>query len=86
MNNPVIILVGTKIDLREDISVIQKLFSEGKSPITQQQGEEKAKKIGARGYFECSSLTKFGVEEVFDGIIFAGLKYSKNDLERCEIL
>jgi small GTP-binding protein len=56
VKSPVVVLVGTKIDLREDDSTIQRLSSEGKCPITKEQGEEKAKNIGAQRYVECSSI------------------------------
>ena len=57
-NTPVI-LVGTKLDLRDDEEAIKKLndkSSEILSPITYQEGLEMMKGIGAVKYLECSAL------------------------------
>ncbi|KAK4754794.1 hypothetical protein SAY87_008551 [Trapa incisa] len=62
-----IILVGTKLDLRED----KQFFSDhpGAVPITTSQGEELKKLIGAAAYIECSSKTQQNVKAVFDAAI-----------------
>jgi small GTP-binding protein len=60
------LLVGTKIDLRDDITVIEGLKSQDLLPITKEQGESMAKEIGAAGYVECSALTQKGLKQVFD--------------------
>lgn len=65
--NTPIILVGTKIDLREDVKKIQNLKDlDGKNPISKEQGEEMAKKIGACAYCETSTFQNIGIEELFD--------------------
>lgn len=62
-----IILVGTKIDLREDLFQIEKLYVlKHQNPISYEQGLNMAKEIGAVKYFECSALTRKGLEKVFD--------------------
>ncbi|CAF3577889.1 unnamed protein product [Rotaria socialis] len=61
-----IILVGTKLDLRNDKNVIEKLTEEKLTPITSFQGEAMRRKIRAFGYLECSALTKQGLKTVFD--------------------
>jgi len=60
------ILVGTKIDLRSDEGVIEKLKSSGQHPITTEQGESLAKKIKAIKYLECSAKTGQNLKNVFD--------------------
>ena len=60
-----IILVGNKIDLREDPSVIEHLHELRMSPVSKNQGIEMAKKIGAIKYLECSAKTQKGLKEVF---------------------
>jgi GTPase SAR1 family protein len=65
--DPVIILVGTKVDLRADTMRISKLRADRKKPITEKQGEQKAQPIGAVSYFECSVLNNMrSVKAVFD--------------------
>ena len=60
------LLVGTKIDLREDASVIEGLRSQSLAPITKEQGDALCKECGAAGYVECSALTQKGLKQVFD--------------------
>ncbi|KAL6453374.1 Rac1 Ras-related C3 botulinum toxin substrate 1 [Candida maltosa Xu316] len=54
-----ILLIGTKIDLRDDTARNLK-------PITFDQGNKLAKEIGAIKYMECSAATQQGVKEIFD--------------------
>ncbi|XP_040212755.1 ras-related C3 botulinum toxin substrate 1-like [Rana temporaria] len=68
-----IILVGTKLDLRDDKETIAKLKGQNLAPITFPQGLTMAKKIGARKYLECSALTQRGLKIVFDEAIRAVL-------------
>ncbi|CAA6673509.1 unnamed protein product [Spirodela intermedia] len=62
-----IILVGTKLDLRED----EQFFIDhpGAVPISTAQGEELKRLIGAPAYIECSSKTQQNVKAVFDAAI-----------------
>ena len=53
-----IILVGTKLDLREDKETIDKLKEKRLAPITYPQGLAMAKDVGAVKYLECSALTQ----------------------------
>ncbi|XP_026771080.1 ras-related C3 botulinum toxin substrate 1-like [Pangasianodon hypophthalmus] len=64
--NTPIILVGTKIDLRDDKDTIEKLKEKKLIPITYPQGLAMAKEIGSVKYLECSALTQHGVKTVFD--------------------
>lgn len=96
-----IILVGCKVDLRNDPAIIQHLQSIGsEGPVTQQQGQEVADQIGATDYIECSAKTGFGVREVFEAATRASLmgkqnktklskksgKNGKKDKKKCTIL
>ncbi|PHT97636.1 Rac-like GTP-binding protein ARAC3 [Capsicum chinense] len=62
-----IILVGTKLDLRED----KQFFVDhpGAVPLTTAQGEELRKSIGAAAYIECSAKTQQNIKAVFDAAI-----------------
>ncbi|GJZ59729.1 Rac-like GTP-binding protein 5 [Tanacetum coccineum] len=60
-----IVLVGTKLDLREDSKFL--MDYPGACTISTSQGEELKKQIGAVGYVECSSKTQ--QEHIKDGLI-----------------
>jgi len=64
-----IVLVGTKLDLREDQATIEKLRDRRMAPIGYPQGVAMAKDIGAVKYLECSALTQKGLKTVFDEAI-----------------
>ncbi|XP_037320458.2 ras-related C3 botulinum toxin substrate 1-like [Pungitius pungitius] len=71
--NTPIILVGTKLDLRDDKDTIEKLKEKKLSPITYPQGLAMAKEISSVKYLECSALTQRGLKTVFDEAIRAVL-------------
>jgi small GTP-binding protein len=60
-----IILVGTKVDLREDKDVLKILKDNNESPITYKEGEKLCKIIEANAYVEISSKNKIGLNECF---------------------
>mmetsp|Transcript_69931 Transcript_69931/g.97232 ORF Transcript_69931/g.97232 Transcript_69931/m.97232 type:complete len:198 (+) Transcript_69931:58-651(+) len=66
-----LILVATKMDLREDKEQIERLKEKGYEPISQSDGEGLCKDIGAEAYRECSALTQKGLKQVFDEAIKA---------------
>jgi small GTP-binding protein len=61
--NTPFILVGTKLDIREEKKDSVGAF------ITRQQGEELKKELGAFQYIECSARTQVGLKQVFDEAI-----------------
>ncbi|XP_045792404.1 rac-like GTP-binding protein ARAC7 isoform X2 [Trifolium pratense] len=65
--NVPIVLVGTKLDLREDRGY--SADHAGYNIITSAEGEELRKQIGAAAYIECSSKTQQNVKAVFDTAI-----------------
>ncbi|XP_057311896.1 ras-related protein Rac1-like isoform X2 [Hydractinia symbiolongicarpus] len=63
-----IILVGTKLDTRDD-----KEYIEQNKLVAVEEGIQLAKEIGAAKYLECSALTQQGVKEAFDEVARAGI-------------
>jgi len=63
------ILVGTKIDLRDDKQTLENLKGE-KLPSTE-MGKKLAEEIRAECYLECSALTQEGLRKVFEEAIRA---------------
>eukprot|EP01107_Rhizomastix_libera_P018279 TRINITY_DN92_c1_g3_i1.p1 TRINITY_DN92_c1_g3~~TRINITY_DN92_c1_g3_i1.p1 ORF type:complete len:208 (-),score=34.80 TRINITY_DN92_c1_g3_i1:68-658(-) len=84
-----IILVGTKIDLRDDGETLAKLSEKGLKPIPADQGAALAREIGALQYLECSALTQKGLKTVFDEaikcVVFPGGKKTGKK-SNCNIL
>ena len=60
-----IILVGNKIDLRQDQDVLTRLFEEGKTVVSTDEGQLLAEEINAVKYMETSACTSEGVRSVF---------------------
>ena len=61
-----VVLVGTKLDLRQDKTAVQQLKQKTKqTPVSHSQGSELARTIKAKGYFECSSRTQENLKTVF---------------------
>ncbi|KAJ1954063.1 GTPase Cdc42, partial [Dispira parvispora] len=67
------LIVGTQIDLRDDVMVIEKLARQRQRPISEDMGRELAVRLGAVKYVECSALTQKGLKNVFDEAIVAAL-------------
>lgn len=72
--NVPVVLVGTKVDLRENEEVRQNLAKNRQAPLTLEQGLTLAREIGAKSHFECSSLTQRGIKEVFEACVRASNK------------
>jgi len=61
-----IVLVGTKLDLRDNEDTIMALQEQNLVPITTTKGEKLAKDISAYKYVECSALTQKNLSLVFE--------------------
>jgi Ras-related C3 botulinum toxin substrate 1 len=85
-----IILVGTKLDLREDASTLESLRQKRMEPVSYEQALTCAKEIKAYKYLECSALTQRNLKSVFDEAIRAVLNPrptpSKQKKNKCSIL
>jgi Rho family protein len=69
-----IILVGTKIDLREDPQTVSLMAAQGTTPITHHEGSVVAKAIGASRYLECSAKLSHNVNLVFEWALRDAMK------------
>ena len=81
-----IVLVGLKLDLRDDKETVERLRKEKLAPITYEQGMKMAKEIRAFKYVECSALTQEGLKNVFDTAVAAahgGLDTLKRKRKGC---
>jgi Ras-related C3 botulinum toxin substrate 1 len=89
--NP-ILLVGTKIDLRDDYETKQRLYEKGMKCVSYEEGLLCAKRIRAKKYVECSALTQRGLKDVFDIAIQLVLfpdetkKGKKGFIQKCILL
>ena len=91
--NVPIVLVGNKIDLRQDKETIQRLAEKNLTPITFEQGSTMAKQIDALSYCECSARTGDNLKQVFDSAIRAVIskpneknKKQKHLSKKCNLL
>ena len=64
--NTPFIIVGTKLDLRDDEITIKQAANYCRSIVSCEQGKELAKEVNAIDYLECSSRTGKGVKSVFE--------------------
>ncbi|KAL8579411.1 hypothetical protein ACOMHN_026776 [Nucella lapillus] len=72
-SNAPIILVGTKLDLRQDREALRKLRSHKQEPVSTSQGNDLARAIKARRYFECSSKTQENLKAAFEDTVRVAL-------------
>jgi small GTP-binding protein len=88
-----IVLVGTKLDLRNDVETIKRLHEKSRrDPITYEQGLAVAKETNAHKYIECSALTQKNMNLLFDTIVRAttvsqtSIKKGKKKIRSCLLL
>ena len=83
-----IVLVGLKLDLRDDKATVERLAGVKQKPITYEQGMKMAEEIRAFKYVECSAKTQEGLKNVFDTAVAAahgGLDTLKHKRKGCVV-
>jgi len=65
------ILVGSKLDLRDNPETIESLRENNLEPITFEKGEALQKELGASKYLECSALSQKNLPNVFEEAVKA---------------
>jgi small GTP-binding protein len=87
-----ILLLGTKIDLRENHLVVQKLHDLGKTIVSTEEGIAFAKRLKCVTYHEISSFTGKGIQEFetlvmmitsFNGLVGVTLRSHKKGDKKC---
>ncbi|KAK3092444.1 hypothetical protein FSP39_002917 [Pinctada imbricata] len=63
------ILVGTKIDRRDDQDILKQLKEQNKKVITTLDGVKIANSVGAKAYVECSAIEQIGLKQVFETVV-----------------
>lgn len=63
------ILVGTKVDLKDDAAMLEKVKQQGIVPVELSKAEALKTELGGYKVLECSALTQKGLKAVFDEAI-----------------
>jgi len=71
------VLVGTKLDTRENPETLAQLRQSGLEPVSTEKGEKLAKELNAYKYLECSALTQKGLPTVFEEAVKAVFEVQK---------
>ena len=79
--------MGLKKDLREDPVAIEEMRKKSLPFLSEHEGANIAREIGARKYLECSSLTGEGVDDVFEAATRAALlTFEKGERGGCCVI
>lgn len=69
-----LVLVGTQLDLREDVQVLIHLAQNQQRPVGTEEGRRLAEELGAVAFAECSALTQKNLKDAFDSAILASIQ------------
>uniref|UniRef100_A0A8C2XAH7 Uncharacterized protein n=1 Tax=Cyclopterus lumpus TaxID=8103 RepID=A0A8C2XAH7_CYCLU len=69
-----LVLVGTQLDLREDVQVLIHLAQNQLRPVATEEGRRLALELGVAGFAECSALTQKNLKDAFDSAILASVQ------------
>ncbi|KAG2373796.1 hypothetical protein C9374_011681 [Naegleria lovaniensis] len=89
-----VMLVGTKLDLRNDLNYVKNMEARGdpeERVVTYKEGLQLSEELDCAGFVECSAKTKQGLKKVFDEAIRVSLygrvsKKKKNGKNLCLLL
>ncbi|ORX68609.1 hypothetical protein DL89DRAFT_268405 [Linderina pennispora] len=84
-----VVIAGLKLDLRNDIELVENLAKSGTHPVTETEGRRMAKRIGAKAYVECSALDCRGIDRIFQrgaqaAVISKDFKHRCNQPDRAQ--
>lgn len=63
------ILVGTKLDLRDDQDAVKRLAERRQMPVSFSEAQGLASDLDAYRYLECSALTQHGLKQVGRAVV-----------------
>ena len=69
-----LVLVGTQLDLKEDVQVLIHLAQNQQRPVDTEEGRRLAQELGAASFAECSALTQKNLKDAFDSAILASIQ------------
>ncbi|XP_024145707.1 rho-related GTP-binding protein RhoU isoform X2 [Oryzias melastigma] len=72
-----LVLVGTQLDLREDVQVLIQLAQNQQRPVGTEEGQQLAQELGAAAFAECSALTQKNLKDTFDSAILASFQQAE---------
>ncbi|GFR86199.1 Ras-like GTP binding protein [Elysia marginata] len=78
-----IVLVGTKLDLRQTDLPDTPSDSQPNTMVTTEEGKELASRIWAHTYMECSALSGQGVTDIFEAAVNRRKRLKKRDRSLC---
>jgi GTPase SAR1 family protein len=81
-----VMIVGTKIDLRDDSEIVQKVADTGNTLVTTSMGEKIAKEVGAVVYLETSARL-LNVQHAFNEAIRIVMNANPNfHTKKCRVM
>lgn len=80
------ILVGNKLDLRNNPETIEYLERINKAPVSKEDGERMARRIDAHCYMECSAKHLLGIRDIFEEATIISFHKRKKKLFNCTLI
>jgi len=70
------LIVGTKLDLRDDPEVASRLAEKGLVPVTKENALALVSELKVTGYCETSSLKGIGLKDLFDTVVTSVINFT----------